>query len=745
MKQMEFVSARPMGLMESTEHDREAGCRFMTVMILGILSVLIACGHLRAMVSQDNPDVRVLMLIPHHWGANTILNLNNFKSKGWNLTAAGLTQDVEPCAWFKNSTGVSSFHTDVLISDIDDVSRFDVLAIMSASSRYGQNPYGDLLGSPETLTLVQSAVQNGLVVWATCAGVRVLAAADVIEGRNVVGSARFAAEYAAAGATFLGDDHAPVIDGPIVTAVRGNYYNYHIAEAIAVALEQQPARYRPLRKETIELNQRDLQWSNIDWGKAFGTDASICARGVCVGTDGGYAVVGTISASGGSDMVLILVDASGNLMRAIRFGGERADDAHAICPAPDGGYLLAGVSNSFSSDGNRDFYVVRTTAQGDLVWQKTLGGPALDSANSICRIENGGYVVCGLTESKGAGEDDAWIIRIDESGEMLWEAIFGGTRTDSATCVTESRDGNVLVSIACGSPEYSSKNMDYAILALDSSGRSLWWQTYNNESGEGYDYPMSLIETADRGIVITGSSDTTVPVDCTIIKTGPDGIPEWTRTEEGSFHEFGIHTIELNDGTISLANIDQPDQWNTDAWLIRHERTGSVRWDRIAGGVEHDWATAMCRSTDSSIIVVGHTQSVSLDCHEAFIAKIPTDFLSVPSVELVMPSDSFGPGDRFWMSVRVWNPGLATTHSTPLFVFLDVYGEYFFWPGWTRAADCRIIDVRPGADQYSVIDQFDWPSDVGSAEGIGVYAAMTDSAMTTLWGDYDRVTFGWHP
>lgn len=717
----------------------------MAVFCLAAIMMLVGISRVDALVTDREGDVRVLMLIPHHWGANSILNLYNFRNMGWQLTAAGLTRTVEPCSWFKNSTGVGGFSVDFLVSEISDITQYDVLAIMSSSSQYGPNPYGDLLESPETIALVQSAVENGLVIWATCAGVRVLAAADVIEGRSVVGSKRFTAEYAAAGAIYLGDDHPPVIDGTIVTAVRGNYYNHHITQAIAMALEKKPRKQSstPQHNETARL--ADLQWANTIWARSIGDEASICGRDICAIPGGGYALTGFTIRNGAPDVVLIRTDTDGQLIGMHTFGGAGSDYGNSICVAKDGGFIIAGVSTSFSADSNRELYVVKTTHEGAMVWQHTYGGSALDSATAICRVDSGGYAICGQTESIGAGEDDAYIIMVSENGERLWEKTFGGTRTDSATDINQDSLGHLVVSVACGSPEYSSDNMDHGLLLLDTAGNHLWWKTFNNETGEGFDYPNAAIGTADGGFLIAGSSDTSVPLDCMLIKTMSDGTRQWDRVEADVFHEYGMDILELNDGYIMAANIDAVDDWNSNGWLIRYDLQGNRLWERKMGDTYHDWISAMCRAEDGSVIVTGHTRSAGNDQREVFIAKIASDAPTEKQIHILMPADSFGPGDLFFLRTRIWNPDLQPMVDVPLFVILDVYGQYFFWPTWLMNVDYQPILLQSGASEQAIIADFQWPSGVGTADGIGIYAAMTTKDMTALMGNYDHVTFGWHP
>jgi hypothetical protein len=108
-----------------------------------------------------------------------------------------------------------------------------------------------------------------------------------------------------------------------------------------------------------------------------------------------------------------------------------------------------------------------------------------------------------------------------------------------------------------------------------------------------------------------------------------------------------------------------------------------------------------------------------------------------------MPTDDFGPGDDCFCDVILCNPDQETYDDIPLFVILDVYGLYFFAPSFSDF-DYYVEVVNPGEKTISVLPVFPWPSGVGNATGILWYAAMTDPAITGLFGELGMFSFGWH-
>ncbi len=196
--------------------------------VLAVCLLLPAVAALLPSVSAQTGDaqpIRILMMMGNHVGGYHYYTRDLWEQCGWDLTAAGLAPTLQPC-----NLGVA-FHVDTLITQIVDLSGYDCLAIMQTKAYDGLS-HSDLLASPEAIALVQQAVAQGLLVVATCGGVRVLAAADVIAGRTVTGYAAYAPEYIAAGATYAGDDVPPILDGTILTSAHGRYYCQQITETM---------------------------------------------------------------------------------------------------------------------------------------------------------------------------------------------------------------------------------------------------------------------------------------------------------------------------------------------------------------------------------------------------------------------------------------------------------------------------------------------------------------------------------
>ncbi len=199
-----------------------------TIPLLSVCLVLLLMISLPRPVSaprSGSGEIRILMMMGNRVGGYHYFTSDVWEQHGWDLTTAGLLPTLDSCG-----LGVP-FNVDTLITEITDLSGFDCLAIMQTQAWDG-NSHSDLLASPEALALVQQAVSESLLVVASCGGVRVLAAADVIDGLVVTGYADYWQEYIDAGAVWAGDQVPPILDGIILTSAHGRYYCHQIAETM---------------------------------------------------------------------------------------------------------------------------------------------------------------------------------------------------------------------------------------------------------------------------------------------------------------------------------------------------------------------------------------------------------------------------------------------------------------------------------------------------------------------------------
>ncbi len=192
-----------------------------------------------AETTKKNP-VRILLLVGDLYGANCTSSekklsiLDKFGSYGWEGTLAGVDRVVRPCG-FAAERGAVPLALDRTIDEIGDITAYDAVSVLPGPA------YTGLIASPRAMQLLRQASEAGLVISGWCRGVRVLAAADVIAGKQVVGHMDDKAAIEKAGGLFVGQDHPPAIDGRVVTGARCYHYRAKNAEAVRAAIEARAA------------------------------------------------------------------------------------------------------------------------------------------------------------------------------------------------------------------------------------------------------------------------------------------------------------------------------------------------------------------------------------------------------------------------------------------------------------------------------------------------------------------------
>jgi len=178
------------------------------------------------------------------------------------------------------------------------------------------------------------------------------------------------------------------------------------------------------------------------------------------------------------------------------FGGTESDWAYSVQQTSDGGYVLAGYTESYGA-GDGDAWLIKTDSNGNKEWSKTFGGTEADGARSVQQTSDGGYILAGYTRSYGAG-GDAWLIKTDSNGNEIFDEVFGGYKSDSASAVQQTSDGGYI--LAGDTMSYGAGG-DALLIKTDSNGKKEWDKTFG---GADLDMMSSVQQTSDGGYIVAG-------------------------------------------------------------------------------------------------------------------------------------------------------------------------------------------------------------------------------------------------
>lgn len=269
------------------------------------------------------------------------------------------------------------------------------------------------------------------------------------------------------------------------------------------------------------------------WQKTIGGNGQDRLTSIIQTNDGGYLLGGSSSSDksgekeedsrGNMDYWIVKLDNEGKIKWEKTYGGPQLDVLQSVEQTRDGGYILGGFSNSRalgdkteSNYGLNDYWVIKTDDKGDILWQKTLGGDKDDQLNILVQTKDGMFVLGGSSnsgatnsKSKGSKGTDFWVLKLDETGEIIWQETYNYGKTDVLTSIMENPDGTLLIggyaqSESSGTLKKDKEGVnDYIALKINAKGEEIWTQTVGSA---GEDLLKKVVEIRDGGYLLAGTS-----------------------------------------------------------------------------------------------------------------------------------------------------------------------------------------------------------------------------------------------
>ena len=241
----------------------------------------------------------------------------------------------------------------------------------------------------------------------------------------------------------------------------------------------------------------DTIWTNTYGGA--GDDQAMSVQEIL----GGYIITGFSNSFGFDDydVYLINTDDNGDTIWTKTYGGTGEEKSYSVQQPAEGGYIICGFSSSFGP-GDDDVYLIRTDINGDTLWTKTYGGTGEDRGYSVQETVDGGYIICGYTSLFGSTDYDVYLIKTDSSGNALWTKTYGSTGDERSYSVQELTEGGYII---CGySNSFGPGDYDIYLRKTDANGDTIWTKTYGS-TGDERSY--SVQETYAGGYIICGYSN----------------------------------------------------------------------------------------------------------------------------------------------------------------------------------------------------------------------------------------------
>jgi hypothetical protein len=179
------------------------------------------------------------------------------------------------------------------------------------------------------------------------------------------------------------------------------------------------------------------------------------------------------------------------------YSGNKDDISFDLSSASDSGYVLVGHTKSYGN-GAYDGYVIKVNKKGNLLWSKAIGGSGNDVFYSIKRTSDNGFIICGQTKSYGNTAGDAWLVKMDVSGNVEWSKKYGDGNINGEVSydVTQLSDGGYAL---CGAHMFSAGVTQGFVVRTDNQGNVMWSKQYG---ASGSDELWGLTEDGNSLVVV---------------------------------------------------------------------------------------------------------------------------------------------------------------------------------------------------------------------------------------------------
>ncbi|MFW9831228.1 MAG: hypothetical protein ACFFD8_05590 [Candidatus Thorarchaeota archaeon] len=342
---------------------------------------------------------------------------------------------------------------------------------------------------------------------------------------------------------------------------------------------------------------------------------------------GGYAIVGSTQqqTSSRSDIWLLRIDSAGNLIWHKQFGGRVDDAGYDLVECPDGGFILVGYRDvpTSSFDDFSFIFVVRTDAFGNQLWNRTYNSIieyGLTSARgySIIACQLGGFAILGGSDP-GWAIHATWLLRINDSGQVLWVKEFPIAVTSVQKALVECQSGG----FAFIGQTARFVDSDIQLFRVDVYGEMIWNRTFG---GVGDYRSGSLVECSDGGFAFTGSIQElgTLDWDIWLVRTDFLGILRWNRSYGSLNYERGYELIQTSARGFAFTGFLADQYGAFDVKLLMTSSSGNVLVNFTFGNLYDQRGFSIVESQTHGIAILGTTNDVD-NAWKVLLIRIPSD------------------------------------------------------------------------------------------------------------------------
>ncbi len=302
------------------------------------------------------------------------------------------------------------------------------------------------------------------------------------------------------------------------------------------------------------------------------------------------------------------------------FGGSGDEMGSAILETSAGDFVICGSSDSPASGdkqqnsfGYLDFWTIKLSPDGSIIWEKTFGGSDMDLASVIVETPDHGYLIGGSSSSPISGNKtstnygghDIWLIKLDSNGNEEWQQTYGGILDDGLADIAITNNGYLLAG-SSSSPISGNKTVDtigsadFWIIEIDFQGNIQNQHVYGGVKG---DYAVNMLPYKGNYFILSGNSNSDISgdkqqnsfgeSDYWIIKTDLQANILSSNTFGGNnFDSFGGSIINSNneiylygESLSDISGVKTATKFGSfDLWIVKLDSSLNKIWDVSFGG-----------------------------------------------------------------------------------------------------------------------------------------------------------------
>jgi hypothetical protein len=367
-------------------------------------------------------------------------------------------------------------------------------------------------------------------------------------------------------------------------------------------------------------------------GKSFLDVVYSCAAA----NDGGYILTGLthngINDAYG-DIMVIKTLSSGDTSWTFTCGGPKLEGGNCVIQTADGGYMVSGHTEDFGAR-DCDAFLMKLDKNGRQQWLKVYGGDEDDICEGTIEMPNGDFVFAGITASWGVvGRRHVYFVRTNSSGDTVWTKNYGGTGTEYGYSITGMAKGGFLA--AGFSNSWGSGEEDGWLLRLNDNGDTLWTRLYKNGGNTRF---YKILPALDNGFMLAGftTQTKTCKTQGLIVKLDAEGNELWKKTYGDTAQRIAFHdAVQLPNGNFIFAGSDFESDTTGNAYILATDEKGNTISSQLCGG-NYSLANCVAAQGNNSFLIAGLTGKFD---HDGDFYWMETDNTSsgVPAVKVAVP------------------------------------------------------------------------------------------------------------